>query len=300
MAEDWNGMSVGPADLSDLDRAHQTQPPWFLDLVQPEIGGGAVNADAFTALDDNPAVVALRVSGLKQPVFEELVTRYGARLEAIDFWKCPRLEDLSPLEDMPHLRLASFYWNQRSPRLWDLRRTPHLVGLSAKDFTRLHRLDDLGEGTSLRELSLGDAIWPKSTFETVEPLGGLSGLRRLSIDPQRVDDRRIQPLGRLTGLTELWLPTNLFTTEQYAWLTARLPDSVESNVLGPLAPLGDVELVGDVTPDVERAMTSAVLPVGKGKPFLESVRHAARIERHVRAFEVMVAAFRADPLLEPN
>ena len=195
-------------------------------LVLPEIGGGRLDASHLATIADHPEAHALTVSGLDQPTFERLVTEHGRQFSAIEFWKCPRIADLSPLEDLPGLRLVSFYWNQRATRLWDLTRTPGLAGLNLDDFTRLHDLADLAEGTNLRELAFGDMIWSTSVYTTLEPVGTLTGLRSLAFSAKKIEDGRIDPLGHLTGLEELSFPTNLFTTRQVAWLRARLPETV--------------------------------------------------------------------------
>ena len=176
-------------------------------------------------------------------------------------------------------------------RLWNLARNPGLTGLSFEDFTRLHDLSDLRAGTSLRELAFGDALHSTSVFDSLEPLAGLDGLQTLDFSAKRIDDGRIEPIGNLTGLTSLTFPTNMFTTRQVAWLRARLPESVRSDALAPLVqyemwPAGDED-------------ATDILLVGKRKPWLNSTRHAARIQKHVDEFWQMVAEFRRDPALTP-
>lgn len=288
---DGSIMESGPNNLLELRRASGAQTSWFLDLGQPEVGGGRFDLGQLSKIDANPGAVALRVSGLDQSTFERLVSSYGTQFKAIEFWKCPKLEDLTPLEDLSGLRMVSFYWNQRSARLWNLACNPQLTALRLEDFTRLHSLDDLDAGQALRELVLGDAVWMKSTFETLEPLATLAGLVSLSLHPKRIDDGRVQPLGSLTNVERLSIPTNLFTTEQIAWLRARLPEAVESRALAALLPLTKpLELDGK---------TRDVLLIGKRKPFLNSKLDAARIRNHVLRFEEMVTTFRGDPGLDP-
>ncbi|WP_433495498.1 hypothetical protein ACQP26_09595 [Micromonospora sp. CA-248089] len=279
-------------DLLELRRGGDPKPPWLLDLVLPEVGGGKFDVSQLAAIDENDTAVALRVSGLGQATFERLVSEYGFRFIAIELWKCPRIEDFSPFEDIAGLQMVSIYWNQRSPRLWNLGRTPQLRALCFEDFTRLHRLDDLEQGAALKEVVFGDAVWSKSVFETLEPLAALTGLQRLSFHPKRVEDGRIQPLGELTNLEKLSIPTNLFTTDQVAWLRARLPDSVESNALAGIVTMPRPIEGGGKSLDV--------LLVGKRKPFLDSKIDAVRIRKHVQAFEEMVAAFKNDPSREPG
>ena len=288
---EW-GMGSGPKDLLELRRGSVTKPPWILDLVQPEVGGGRIDPSELSAIDEKPSAIALRVSGLDQPAFEHLISGWGTRFQAIEFWKCPKLEDLTPLEDLPDLRMVSFYWNQRSARLWNLTRTPRVTALGFQDFRRLHRLDELSAGKALTELSLGDAVWAKSTFESLDPLAALTGLRSLSLLPKRIDDGRVQPLGVLTGLEKLSIPTNLFTTEQIAWLRARLPEAVESSALSALLRLEKPLNLDGKSRDV--------LLIGKRKPLLNSDVDASRIKRHVEAFDKMVANFRENPAIEPT
>jgi hypothetical protein len=179
-----------------------------------------------------------------------------------------------------------------TPALWNLSRNPRLTGLRFEDFTRLHDLRDLEKGASLQELEFGDHVWAKSVFQSLEPLAALGGLRSLDFDARRIDDGRIEPLGELTGLEELWFPTSIFTTRQIARLHARLPASVQSESLGPVRHL-------KLPPD-DDGKTEDVLLVGKRKPSLNSVRDAECIRKHVDAFWQMVDDFRRDPSLKPD
>jgi hypothetical protein len=219
-----------------------------------------------------------------------LITRYGRQFLALHLDKCPRITDLSPLQDLPDLRLVNIFWNQRATRLWDLSRNPALTGLRFIDFTQLHDLSDLRAGTHLHELEFGDGIWRTSTYESLESLTALRGLRSLAFEAKRIDDDRIEPVGELTGLEELDIPTNMFTTRQLAWLRSRLPDTVRSRVLAPLI---------EVSPFEDGGKTKDVLLVGKRKPFVSSVADQARIKKHVDEFWRMVDTFRRDPALAP-
>jgi hypothetical protein len=270
--------------------------PWCIDLIQPELSGGRTTPRDLDAIAARPDATALRVSGLDQKTFELLVTRYGSQFDAIYFWKSGRIADLTPLETLPQLRLVAFYVNQRTTRLWDLRRTARLEGLQFENFTRLHALDDLETGRTLQELNFGDALWNTPVFDSLSPLATLGSLRRLSFNARRISDCRIQPLASLPQLDWLAFPPNLFTTPQVAWLRARLPESVQSNVMGPLFRLGPVRNVID---DTVTELDKNVLVVGKRKPALNSRRDDARIQRYVEEFETLVQRFRDDPIAQP-
>ena len=264
-----------------------------MDVTQAEIGGGKTTISDLVQIESRPGATALRISGLDQNAFETFICRYGAQFSAISFWKCPRIVDLTPLEDLAELRLVVLYWNQRTTRLWNLRRTRSLVGLQFEDFTRLRDLADLHGGENLRELVFGDAIWRTSVFDSLSPLESLSSLQRLSIAPKRITDGRIEPLASLTSVVDLWFPRNLFTTSQVAWLRAHLPPSNSSDVLAPIVHLG-ARAIG------EGDQSRDVLVVGKGKPALASHKDGARIQRYVAAFEELVEEYRRDPSLPPS
>ncbi len=214
-------MDAGPATLAEL--RHKDEPhSWLFSLVLPEIASGRLTVSDLASVDVPASATALRVSGVDQASFEALVSRLGSRFSAIEFWKCPRIADLSPLEDLPQLRVVSFYWNQRATRLSDLGKTPELSGLRIGDFSRLHNLVDLATAGSLVELEFGDAVWDTSVFDSLEPLSPLTGLRALTLSAKKITDGRIEPLAALQQLTSLSFASNQFTTEQVAWSRATL------------------------------------------------------------------------------
>ena len=283
---------AGPTSIGELRRARRGREPWFLDVVLPQISGGKFSSGDLEVLEVPTGTTAVRISGLDQAAFEALVERHGKKFSGIDLWKCPRIQDFSPLEDLTGLEYLAIYWNQRATRLWDLSRTPNLSGLHFEDFTRLHDLEDLSRGGSLTELRFGDAVWDTSVWNTLEPLEALGGLKALQLSAKKILDARIEPLGALQGLESIKFAGNLFTTAQVAWLRARLPATLES---GSLEPLRRFE-----KPFERDGKVLDVLLTGKRKPWLNSVQDAARIHKHVTEFERLVAAYRADPSLLPE
>ncbi|PKQ33041.1 MAG: hypothetical protein CVT62_03085 [Actinobacteria bacterium HGW-Actinobacteria-2] len=283
-------VTIHPATLADLRDSRSR--PWLLDLVSRDIGGGKVDVAQVNSLEVPTTVTALRISGLDQASFEALVAGLGSQVTAIDFWKCPRIADLSALEDLPHLRLVSFYWNQRATRLWDFRRTPHLSGLRFYDFSRLHSLADLPSATSLVELDFGDAVWDTAVFDTLDPLSELKGLHSLTLSAKKIIDGRVEPLAALQQLESLVFSSRQFTMAQIAWLRAHLPDTLRSESLDALTSLSPA-LRGE-TKELD------VLLNGKRKPFLNSTIDRSRIQKHVAQFDAMVARFREDPSLPPE
>jgi len=282
---DIDSAPLPPSNLKELTVARAKNPIWRVDLMLRDIGGGRLAVRDLDAISRQPEATVLRVSGLDQATFETLVEQHGPQFTAIQFWKCPRVQDFSPLESLPDLALVSIYWNQRTSKLWNLAKTPNLRGLEFEDFSRLRDLEDLRNAVAIEELSFGDKVWVKASVASLEPVGAVKAIRRLSFALRKVDDGRIQPLAHLTKLERLDCPSNLFTTEQLAWLRAHLSDTVESRVLAPVQQFDK--------PDRD------VLVMGKRKPFLNSQADARKLQRYVDDYWKMVARFREDPSLQP-
>jgi hypothetical protein len=279
--------------LTEL-RTHLTagERDWHVHLVKPDLNGGKTTQQELDIALESRAVTALTISGLDQQSFEHLVTRFGKKLTAIHFWKCPRIDDLSPLEEMRELTHLAFFLNKRATSLWDLSKTRKLRALHFEDFSKLQDLRDLERGSSLSDLAFGNAVWAKFAAPSLEPLSALSSLRSLHFNLKAVGDGRIEPLGKLTGLKELEFSSSLFTTEQLAWLRARLPPSVNSSVLQAYRPLGQPITGGGKEVDV--------LVSGKGKPFLSTRADSERLQRYVETFNKSVLKYASNTTLAPG
>jgi hypothetical protein len=276
--------------LTNLFRERDS-PNWHARLVIPKVDGGKMTPELLEKLDESPQASALTISGLDQGTFELFVQRHAARFSAIYFWKCPAIRDFSPLENLPELTHLAFFWNNKATRLWNLSCTPRLEALEIESFTKLHDLNDLSPGCTLRELSLSAGFSSRLVLSSLQPLGGLSRLERLSLWPTKLVELRVEPLAALGELTHLEFSPKLFTVEQLAWLRCRLDLSVSCDVLAPYRFLNSSIANGDRLLDVRVN--------GKGKPFLNSAHDAARLQRHVDEFECLVAKFQADPSLLP-
>jgi hypothetical protein len=266
--------------------------PDHVRLTQPELNGGKVSRQQIEALEYPATARTLTISGLDQDTFELLIRLHGRQFIGINFWKCPRVRDLSPLEDAPALTVLNYYWNQKCTRLWNFGRTPALRGMRLDDFSKLAGLDDLASAEHLQELEFGNAIFNKCEIPTLEPLVHLESLTDLSFNAKRIGDERIEPLAALGQLHSLGFPTNLFTTAQVAWLRARLPASVECRALTASIP-------------VERPFTSRgkrldTVVIGARKPMLDSTLDARRLQRYQQAFALMLDFFQSHPGASPG
>ncbi len=250
---------------------------------------GIITRQEIDRVSDRPNIKALKICGLRQDTFDYFIDRYGRQFEAIFFWKCPLVADLSKLAGLARLKHVGFFWNQRAERLWDMSGNGALKSVFLNDFSRLHHLDDLASAPALEELHFGDAVWDGCVIETLKPLERCVGLRYLSFTGKKITDGDPSPIAALPRLEELAFPCNFFTTEQIAWLTARLP-KVKSQVLAPFYHTEPIEW-----PTAKGVKHKDTFIVGKGKPFLDSSADRLRIEKYAREFEALAGRFRQNP-----
>lgn len=276
------------SSLWDL-RKRAPDSPTRVTLIQPELSGGKTTRSEIDALLSRGASV-VTVSGLDQDTFEYAMRRYGEQLVALHFWKCPRIDDFSPLESVDKLTFAAFYWNQKATRLWNFSKTPLLSGLFFENFKRLEDLTDLAGALSLQALEFGNGFTGRSVVHSLEPLAHLKALRSLAINPSRVLEGGIFPIASLISLRELSFSQRLFPVEQIAWLRAHLPDTLRSEALTPTrpVPIKGIKLPGDL------------LVNGKGGPLLSADKDVIRVRRFVAQFEALVQMYRDNPELRPE
>ncbi|MFK8012512.1 MAG: hypothetical protein AB8B80_10750 [Marinicellaceae bacterium] len=247
---------------------------------------GASSRDVIDLLN-NTSCSKLELVGLNQDTFEYLIDKYGRKFSEISFFKCPLIGDLSDLEKLTNIEKISFYWNQRATELWDLSKNKKLYSIEIDDFTRLHSLSDLVKSESLKELSFGDKVWSSLKIESLEPLSNIKKLEKLYFSAKKIEDPSVFPLTKIKYLQEIEFPTNLFTTEKVAWLTAKLNGKVKSSVLAPYR--------GIKRPFQEKEKNLDILIIGKRKPFLDSKIDSVRVEKYVNKFNDLVKYYLNHP-----
>jgi len=247
-------------------------------LIEPEISGGKISRERIDELKDTEGD-KVSISGLRQDTLEYLVSTYGRRFKEIEFWKCPLVQDLSPLEDLECVEKISYFWNQKAESLWRLSKNVKLTELAIENFNGARDLEPLVGSLSLERLSFGNGAWGKYGVLSLEPLTQLQALTHLDMNPKVIEDNKARPLTKMIKLRSLDFNNRLFTTEKVAWLKAHLPDHVESERLAPFVHV-DVGLEQDV------------LVVGKRKPFLNSQKDAVRLAKYVDKFNSLVAYYR--------
>lgn len=258
-----------------------------LTLVEPELGGGQITRETIDQIATS-SCSRLKISGLTQETFEYLIDQYGPQLKIIEFWKCPKVSDLSRLSTLDGIESLSFYWNQKAERLWDMTSNRRLRRLSFEDFSRLRSLEDIVRCESLETLRFGDAVRAKMEVESLGPVARIPSLRHLDFSVKKVVDSRIAPLARIGNLKSIEFPPRLFSTEKIAWLRARIEARVKSKVLRAAHKYSQPVAI-------RNGKKLDTLVIGKRKPFLDSSKDRKRIREYKKRFDEQVAAYRAAP-----
>jgi hypothetical protein len=227
-----------------------------------------------------PNARSIAIAGLRQDDFERFISDFAHQFEIIHFWKCPYVSDLSSLGTLRSVKYITYFWNQRSERLWDMVGNNSLMGLEFECFTRMHILNDIISALYLKELCLSRGIaLGNYSIKTLRPLINCKSIETLSFDTF-IDDHDPLPLLKIPTLKNLFFPCNMFTTEEIANLTAKLPD-VRCNAFAPYIAYDNM-------------CGKSVAVVGKRKPWLDPEKDASRIEMYKKQFETLVEKYKND------
>ena len=254
-------------------------PSSYVSLALREFSGGRIAKEDIDVIQEFPNATEIAISALTQDTFEYFVENYGRQFKAIIFWKCPLIGSLKAIETLDRVEYIVYYWNQRAEHLWDFSKTKALKGFCYDDFTRMHDISEIADAPALEELQFGNRVWAKYILNTLGPIIECTTLKRLAFSAKKILDGKIEPLAHLQQLEQLSFSSNLFSTEQVAWLKAHLPDTVVSKVLNAYWTIDKPLKISDKDKDT--------VIIGKGKPFLASVEDKERIARYVEQFNEM-------------
>ena len=261
----------------DYDRITKTHNSLWLREENMDIGGGKITIADIDKLKKYPDTEVVTISGLKQDTFEYFIKTYGKQLKAIRFFKNKFVEDLSPLGTLPHLEYVYFFANQRVTALWDMTENKSLSSLCIEDFSRLTSIRGVETAPALKEFRIGNAIWNTMVLDSLMPLSN-SKIERLSFTGRAIGDSDFSFLETLPELKVFDFATNVFTTEQVAWIAANCP-LAEGYALKPkldrMLPDSNEHLV-----DVPKSII-----VGKRKPILKVKGNEEKIQKYVDSFE---------------
>ena len=261
----------------DYDKTTKTHNSLWLREENMDIGGGKITIADIDKLKNYPYTEVVTISGLKQDTFEYFIKTYGKQLKAIRFFKNKFVEDLSLLGTLPHLEYVYFFANQRVTALWDMTENKSLSSLCIEDFSRLASIRGVETAPALKEFRIGNAIWNTMVLDSLMPLSN-SKIERLSFTGRAIGDSDFSFLETLPELKVFDFATNVFTTEQVAWIAANCP-LAEGYALKAkvdcMLPDSNEHLV-----DVPKSII-----VGKRKPILKVKGNEEKIQKYVDSFE---------------
>jgi hypothetical protein len=201
------------------------------------------------------------------------------RTRAVMFYEM-RVDDLSLLDTLGDLTMLAIEWNTKVASLSPLGDLAALERLSLSNTRKATDLSPIGRLDRLRALDFSGGMWTKNTADTLDPIGRLGALEELRLTNLGVLDGGLRPLAKCRALRRLVL-SNQFDTADYAYLSVALPDT-QCEHFAPYIQLG------------QRLRGKDVMVVGSRKPFLDSTRDAARLQRHADDFRRLQAAAAAD------
>lgn len=232
-----------------------------------------------------PTLANVRTLWFHSKVTQEMLEAACAMpaLEGL-YVKWSGITSLAPLAGLP--RLAYFHLGS-APSAEGLEALATLPGLVDLEISNVRAAADLRfvEGLAgLRALSVsGDSNSIKPlNIPNLAPLACLHALERLTLSTVRVENPSLAPLAGLAKLKYLRL-SNAFPMEEVAWLAGRRPD-IHCDSFQPTS--GPVQAFGCK----QCGQKTMVMTTGKGKAWLCQHCDAARLEKHVAAFEALVKA----------
>ncbi len=242
-----------------------------------DVTGGNIQIEEIDRLAEFPHIKSVTISGLNQETFEYFITKYGKQLHYIEFFKNKKVNNWELLGTLPELECVEWFHNQRITALWDMSKNYALKVLSINDFTRLHSIDGIEKAPALEWFDFGNAVCATSEIESLSPLCN-TNIRRIDFYGKKIKDFDISVLSKMKNLEIFNFPTNLFTTEQVAWIVANFPD-LKGYSLRPY-----VEFVNKMN----ETEIPTVIIVGKRKPAMVIKGNEKRIENYTEKFHAMV------------
>jgi len=257
------------------------------------LNGGKISITQIDGLLQYPNATEVKISGLYQDTFEYFIDKFGKQFKYIHFWKCPRIEDLSPLEKLPLIEKIEFYWNQKVTHLWNLEKNKSLKELHLGDFNKINNLTGIEKSKTLKHLEFGFFIHPKFDLVSLEPLSKIENLEVLSFNAKKVPPEDYKWLTLLPNLKKLNIPLNMFKTIELAWIKARFKEPAKSAFWDATHKVQPVK-------NERTGKKKDTFIIGKRKPWLDSEADKIRIAKYTKEYNDMVNWFEDNPGTYPK
>lgn len=259
----------------------------WLHQEKMDIGGGTISKADIDKLRKYPETDTLTISGLNQDTFEYFISTYGKQLRAVRFFKNKMVNNWSLLGELNQLEFIYFFHNQRIDSLWDMSKNTSLKGLEISDFTKLKTLSGIEKALNLEWFGIGDAVWSTSIVDSFKYFKGTK-IKRLSFSGKLIEDDNLSILSDMEYLEHFDFPTNLFSTEQVAWIVANFP-----NIKG-YALKAAREFMG-YNDETNKCDIPSLIIIGKRKPHFVVSGNEEKIKKYMDNFQRLVQNFKGVP-----
>ncbi len=162
-----------------------------------------------------------------------------------------------------------------------------LTGLCIKDFTKLTSVKGVETAPALKEFIIGNAVWSKMVIDTLTHLTNTQ-IERLSFTGQAIADNNLSFLENMPKLKAFDFATNMFTTEQVAWIVANFP------LLEGYALKAKIDCMLCESSDNPVDVPKSII-VGKRKPTLKIKGNEEKIQKYVDTFESLKEKYQGVP-----
>ena len=224
---------------------------------------------------------ALTVMGLHQDTFEYFIDKYASRFKAIRFYHNRGVFDWSALGKLKNLEFLDMFSNHGMTSLWDMSENYSLKALSKSNSSKLHSIAGIEKAPALMRFELGEVVYRTTVIDSFAPLAG-TNIEYLNFTGKKVENISLTFLRDMPKLTHFDFPTNLFTTEEVAWIVANFPN-LEGYALCAKIEIGS---------EINENDSHSTLIVGKRKPILDTKGNEAKIVRYVDQFNKLVEHYK--------
>ena len=266
-------VSDTPKRLYDSRRREKTSTALSPCDMTPE------DVDYEMSTGKNPEI--LEIVGMNQKSLEHFCANYGGSYRYLSFFKCQKIQDYSPLEDLQKLEYVNIYWNIRADRLWNFSRNRSLTRLEIRDCKKITRNPILLDTSpTLARLRICGSVFENYPMENLDIFGQMSALRHLELRHIKLSDKRMDFLRESKTLERFDFDAGMLTTEEIAWIVAKYPH------------LSGSALCAYNTID---ALLNDVRVCGFRKPGLDLPEGQKRLDKYIAQFDALVEKYRNEP-----
>lgn len=234
------------------------------------------DVDYEMASGKNPEI--LEICGMNQESLEHFVSNYGKTYRFLYFFKCQRIKDFSPLEDLAKLEQVRIYWNTATDKLWDFSKNTSLNTLDIMDCKRITRNPQLlATSHTLEHVRICGSVFDNYPMDNLNLFGRMPNLRHLELRHIRLADKNMGFLQTAHYLERFDFDAGMLTTEEIAWIVAKYPLLTGKCLCAY---------------NTEDALLNDVRVCGFRKPGLDLPEHQHRLDRYIAQFNALVEQYK--------